>query len=376
MAGIYIHIPFCKKKCSYCDFFSNTRIEQIQSVVDAEVREIELRSDYLKGESIGSIYFGGGSPSMLSLQLVERLMHAIYKYYNVLDGSEVTFECNPDDLTLSYLQGLRDLGINRISIGVQSFDDEILAFLNRRHNAIQAEKAIELTKEAGFKEISIDLMFGLPGMSSEKYIAGLEKGISFNLGHISAYHLNIEPNTVLYKKLNNKVFKELSEDESIFQFAHTIEKLKESGYNHYEVSNYARDGHESRHNWLYWKGEKYIGIGPSAHSYDKTTRQWNISNTNSYIKGIEQNMNYFERENLSESDKYNEYILTAIRTSNGISANYILNNYNRDICNHFIKTLQIVEKEGYIINVFKDIWALERKGIFILDLIVKKFYYL
>jgi len=376
MAGIYLHIPFCKRKCHYCDFYSTTNIELADNLINAIKSEIKIRYSYLSNEKIESIYFGGGSPSMLSISQVEILINEIKKYFVVDSNSEITFECNPDDLSFTYLKCLKELGINRISIGIQSFNDEVLEFLNRRHNSKGGIDAICWAKDAGFDNISIDLMFGIPGMSNEVYKESLMKAINFKTKHISAYHLNIEPNTLLYKKLAKGLIKNIDEEISLNQFELTIDKLKENGYKHYEISNYALNGYESKHNWLYWSNGKYIGIGPSAHSYNGESRQWNINNTSKYINSISNNANFFDIEVLTDSNKFNEYILTSLRTSKGLSVEYVHNNFDECVYNHFIKILYKFINEGYIVSDKDGNWIINKRGIFILDLIVQKFAYI
>ena len=376
MAGIYVHIPFCKRKCHYCDFYSTTNSELIDKFIFALKEEIALRDNYLGGERITSIYFGGGSPSMLSVDQIGSVLCSIKNHFEISSSVEITFECNPDDVDLSFFEGIKEVGINRLSIGIQSFDDKILRFLNRRHDSIGGEDAINCAKAAGFNNISIDLMFGIPGMTNEVYDHMLTKAIDFKVNHISAYHLSIEPQTVLFNKLKKGIINVVDEDLSLFQFDLTIEKLKESGYKHYEVSNYALDGYESEHNWLYWSNGKYLGLGPSAHSYDGNSRQWNINNTRKYIDAVACGFEYFTKENLSEADKFNEYILTSLRTSKGVSEEYIKNEFNDKILKHFSETMHIVVNEGYIEDNFDRGHVLNKKGYFILDLIVRKFYYI
>jgi len=374
MAGIYLHIPFCKQKCSYCDFYSNTNIGIAQVLVDAEIEELRLRQDYLKNEQVRTIYFGGGTPSVLKLEQVELLLNAVYNKFEVIKDCEITFECNPDDLTTDYLNGLRKIGVNRISIGVQSFDDDILKFLGRRHSAEQAGLVINQTLAAGFSNISIDVMFGIPGMSFECYQETLLKAIHSGVQHISAYQLTFEEHTVLYKKLINNKIQEVGDEESINQFDYTIDKLNEFGFKQYEVSNYAKDGFMSKHNSLYWSNENYLGIGPSAHSYDGDFRQWNTANNTSYINGIKLSEGYFDREILTEVDKFNEYILTGLRTARGVSYDYVENNFNKNIGDHFYKIANKLVDECFI-DYIGNSYVLNKKGIFILDLLIKKFYF-
>lgn len=375
MAGIYLHIPFCKQKCSYCDFYSNTNLGISQALINSEIEELKLRQEYLRNETVSTIYFGGGTPSVLTLYQVEQLLKAEYDNFNVLNECEITFECNPDDLTFEYLKRLRQIGINRISIGVQSFNDEVLNFLNRRHSSAQASLVINQAKEAGFGNISIDLMFGIPGMSFESYRETLSKAIQSGVQHISAYQLTFEENTLLYKQLTTNKIQEIEEEESIKLLDYTIEKLNEFGFKQYEVSNYARAGFESRHNSNYWANISYLGIGPSAHSYDGKTRQWNISNSTAYIKEIELGKEYFNSEVLTEVDQYNEYIMTRLRTTLGVSVNYVVNTFNKNIITHFLKNIKEIVDDGFMI-CDDDRYSLNRKGFFILDFLVKKIYYM
>lgn len=374
MAGIYLHIPFCKQKCSYCDFYSNTNLGISQALIDAEIEELSLRNYYLKNEQVRTIYFGGGTPSVLKLEQVELLLKALYDKFNVFKECEITFECNPDDLTVDYLIGLKQIGVNRISIGIQSFDDNVLKFLGRRHSSAQASLVINQTLSAGFRNISIDVMFGIPGMSFECYQKSLLEAINSGVQHISAYQLTFEEHTLLYKKLINNKIKEVGDEESIYQFDYTIDKLNEFGFKQYEVSNYAKDGFVSKHNSIYWNGENYLGIGPSAHSYDGDSRQWNTANSNNYIKGIKLSENYFKSEILTEIDKFNEYILTGLRTSRGVSYDFITGHFNINMGNHFYKVANKLVDECFMKNI-GDSYILTKKGIFILDFLVKKFYF-
>jgi oxygen-independent coproporphyrinogen III oxidase len=374
MAGIYLHIPFCKQKCSYCDFYSNTNVGIAPALIEAEKKELVERKKYLKNEHVKTIYFGGGTPSVLKLRQVEQLLSVIYENFNVLKDAEITFECNPDDLNIEYLVGLKTLGINRVSIGVQSFNDDVLKFLNRRHSAEQAGIVIEASKDAGFDNISIDLMFGIPGMSFESYQESLLKGINAGVQHLSVYQLTFEENTLLYKRLVNKKITEIDEEECIRQFDYTIEKLKEYGFRQYEISNYANQGFESKHNTLYWSNENYLGIGPAAHSYDGGARQWNAADSNKYLKGISNGENYFDVETLTETDKYNEYVLTGLRTARGISAHYVQNTFNQSINAHFLKVVNNIVKDGFMDNS-EGFYTLRKNGIFILDFMVRKLYF-
>lgn len=375
MAGIYLHTPFCKKKCNYCDFYSDTKIKNIKAVIDSEIKELELKKNYLKHECIESIYLGGGTPSLLKINFIKALLEAINKNYLINNDCEITFECNPDDITRNYLSELKQSGINRISMGVQSFNNNALKFLGRRHSAEQAENAIITTLNEGFKNVSVDLIFGIPGLSFDNYVISLQTAVNFHIQHISAYQLTYEENTLLHKRLFNNEFTEVKEDIIIEQFDYTIDFLTRNGFRQYEVSNYAREGFMSRHNWLYWNNGKYLGVGPSAHSYDGKSRQWNNSDNLKYIWQINSGEHYYQIEILSEIDMYNEYILTGLRTSKGISLNYIRKCFNKNLSAHFSNIIKDFVEDS-LINKTGDNYIISTRGINILDFIIKKLSYI
>ena len=287
MAGIYIHIPFCKRRCIYCDFFSTTQSEKKSAYVRAVCRELEMRKDYLEGEDIETIYLGGGTPSQLFREELEEIFNHIYKVYPVREDAEITLEANPDDLTPEYVAMLRQLPINRISMGIQTFQEETLNLLHRRHTATQAIEAFRRCREAGFRNISIDLMYGLPGETLETWKEDLQQSIALRPEHISAYHLIYEEDTVLWKLREQHQVEEADEDLSVSLFSTLIEQLSEAGYQHYEISNFCLPGLHSRHNSSYWTGKKYLGCGPSAHSFNGVSRQWNVASLDDYLKGVE-----------------------------------------------------------------------------------------
>jgi oxygen-independent coproporphyrinogen-3 oxidase len=313
---------------------------------------------------------------MLEIRFIEAILKCIRDNFHLDSQAEISFECNPDDIDLTYLMELKSLGINRLSIGIQSLNNDILKFLNRRHSSEEALKAVDLAKIAGFEEISIDLIFGIPGLEIKLYEETLNKIILLDITHISAYQLTIEPNTVLYKFLEKDKFRLVEEEDVLAQFDMTIKMLKQHNFQHYEISNYSRPGHESHHNLLYWNNGIYLGIGPSAHSYDGYSRQWNISNTSSYIKCISENRTFFEREDLTEKDRYNEYILTGLRTSKGISKKYIKKHFGTSIVQHFYQSMEKLDNQWYNSVLESDSLILTKKGIFILDFIIKLFYYI
>ena len=310
MAGIYIHIPFCKSRCIYCDFYSSTLIEKKDTYVNALCSEITLRKDYLKGEQINTIYWGGGTPSQLEKAQLEKIFETLNSIYDVSHSTEVTIETNPDDLSPSYLGMLQELGFNRLSIGVQTFQDDILKFINRRHNAAQVTEAINDAHNAGFTNISIDLIYGLPKQNMQIWKEDIERAINTGATHISAYGLTYENGTQLHKLLTQKAIPETKEDEYFLYYEYLVKRLKEAGFIHYEISNFCRPGMYSRHNSSYWNGINYIGCGPSAHSYNGVSRQWNVASLSKYIKALETGEKYYEIEHLSKYTQYNDYIIT------------------------------------------------------------------
>ena len=323
MAGLYIHSPFCKTRCIYCDFYSTTCSERTDVFVDALCQELKMRKDYLKGESIDTIYFGGGTPSQLNADQFAKIFATITDTFGPITACEITLEANPDDLTEEYVSALATLPFNRISMGVQTFNDDTLRLLKRRHSAAQAIDAVRRCREAGFKNISIDLIYGLPGETPQSWTTDLEKAISLNVEHISAYHLIYEEDTVLYRLRQQHKITEVDEDSSLLFFEMLIEQLSAAGYEHYEISNFAKPGMYSRHNTSYWQGISYLGCGPSAHSFDGMSREWNVASLENYLAGIFSDNRDFEKEELDQITRYNEYIITTIRTHWGASLNYI-----------------------------------------------------
>jgi len=323
MAGVYLHIPFCKKICHYCDFYRIILPDNIKPFISALKKESQVRAEYLAGEDISTIYLGGGTPSVLSINELSEILSAIYKNYSVKEGCEITAEINPDDPDLKWLKGLKKAGFNRISIGIQSWRDEDLKFLNRRHDSAQAEKTLLNTFRAGFENVTLDLIYGLPGLSSEDWAKNLDRSLSFDIQHISAYHLTIEPGTVFGKMKNAGHLTETDEDESNSQFNILTEKTEKAGFIHYEISNFGKEGYFSRHNTNYWKQVNYIGLGPSAHSFNNFSRQWNIKNVHKYIDAINNGTLCFETEELNMKTRFNEYIMTSLRTMWGVDLDYV-----------------------------------------------------
>ncbi len=369
MAGIYIHIPFCKQKCFYCDFYSTTQLKLKPVFVNALIKELFLQKDYLKNNTVETIYFGGGTPSVLSYDELMLIFNQIFNLFDVSDNPEITFEANPDDLTGDYLKKLKQTPVNRLSIGVQSFFDDDLKTMNRRHNAAQAETAIKLSQDCGFQNISIDLIYGLPGMNNQKWLYNLNSAFNLNIQHLSAYHLTYEPKTVFYNYLKNNKIKQVDEQESITEYQTLINKAKQQGFIHYEISNFGKPGFFSKHNFNYWRQKKYLGVGPSAHSFNNESRQWNISDTAKYIAFIENDILPFDSEILDSQKKYNDYIITSLRTMWGIDLDFVKENFNEATVSYCLKNAeQYIKTEN--INLTKNHLILSEKGMLITDKIV------
>lgn len=318
MAGVYIHIPFCRKACTYCDFHFSTQIQNKSAFVDALLHEIALQARYID-EPVSTIYFGGGTPSLLTGVEIDSIIEKLNSVFK-LEVKEITLEANPDNLTTAYLKELQKTAVNRLSIGVQSFEEQRLQWMNRSHNAEQAVIAIENALQMGFN-VSADLIFALPEMSTDEWQKQLQKMIGLRPQHISAYSLTLEERTVYHHQVAKKKIRELDDVISEQQFLLAHEQLSNAGYHHYEISNYASTGHVAIHNSSYWKREVYLGLGPSAHSFNGKTRKWNISNNSAYIKSVNKGVIPFESEILTDADRYNEFVMTGLRTAIGINRN-------------------------------------------------------
>ena len=375
MAGIYIHIPFCKQRCSYCAFYSTTLYNIREKYVDALCKELIMRKEYANDETIETIYLGGGTPSTLTMEQLQRICDTIYATYPLSSTPEVTIECNPDDLTPEFLAQLKRLPFNRISMGVQSFNDTQLKRLGRRHNADKARQAVQNAREAGYDNISIDLIFALPGSTITEWEHDLDSAIALRPTHISAYNLTYEDGTPMHRALERGDFAELSEEENIEQFNMLITKLKQAGYRHYEISNFSLPGCESRHNSSYWNDTTYIGCGAAAHSYNGTSRQWNIADIQQYIKGIESSVPDFEIEQLTEEERYNDTILTRLRTAKGIPLAWMKEKFNKELNNHLQHTAQKEIALGNLKNEDGHL-SLTEKGIFISDAVIRELIYI
>ena len=318
MAGIYLHIPFCKQRCTYCDFHFSTNFEKYRNdLILSMCKELVLRNKEVS-EEVDTIYFGGGTPSLLQKKEFTLLLDIIFTNFIVNPEAEITIEVNPDDCSETKLKDWVDLGINRLSIGLQSFKEGDLDWMNRSHNSRQGIDAVKNARSAGFENISIDLMYGLPNLSKEEWLLNLTNAIELKPTHISAYCLTIEPKTAVHSWVLNEKFIPLNEDYQNEQFLDMIDFLSQEGYEQYEISNFAKEGVYAKHNTAYWEGKPYLGVGPSAHSYDKKSRRWNVSNNNTYWKNVGLNDTWYQEEVLSEEDRWNELFLTGLRTKWGV----------------------------------------------------------
>ena len=385
MAGIYLHIPFCKQACSYCDFHFSTSLKHKNDLIAALIKEIVHKKGVLNS-GINTIYFGGGTPSLLKLNDLKLIIDALYNNYNIAENIEFTFECNPDDLTQHKLKELKEVGVNRLSIGTQSFFDEDLQFFNRAHNSKQAEESILMSQDLGFENITIDLIYNTPTLTMQKWEQNLAKVNLLNVPHLSAYTLTVEPNTALHHQVKTNQTALPTDEEAIAQFKLLMEKTKSFGLTQYEVSNFGAKGFYSQHNSNYWKGEEYLGFGPSAHSYFKVSplkrgvggvfsRGWNISNNIKYIKALNEEGVYFEEEIIDEKTAYNEYVLTRLRTIWGVDKNFIKENFNIEINRHFNKELEQYSKSSYL-QTEKNKITLTQEGVFIADKISSDLFYI
>jgi oxygen-independent coproporphyrinogen-3 oxidase len=319
MAGIYVHIPFCKKRCTYCDFhFSTTFSTYREKLIQAICLELNLRSSELTNVPIQSLYFGGGTPSLLTAEELQSIVHSVRLNYQLLEHAEITFEVNPEDANVDSLKAWKEAGINRLSIGLQSFQASDLSWMNRSHSTDEGEMAVRMAQEQGFDNISIDLIYGLPDLSNEQWLHHLERALQLNVQHISAYCLTIESKTALEHFVNNGKLKRPTEDQQGEQFDLLVRTLKQAGFEQYEISNFAKDQKYARHNSSYWNFTSYVGVGPSAHSFNGNQRRWNIANNSKYYQQVGKDDDWFEEETLSPTEKWNEFFLTGLRTKWGV----------------------------------------------------------
>ena len=359
MSGIYLHIPFCKSKCAYCNFFSLVTEKKMDDYVSALKKEIINRKSYLGDDVVKTIYFGGGTPSLLPIKYVEEILELLHENYNIISNPEVTLEINPDTIDKDKMLALKHLGVNRMSVGIQSFNDDDLRYLGRRHDSRHALQVLDDLSSVGFDRITLDLIYGMPTLTEEKWNHNLDIFFSTGISHLSAYALTVEPKTILGQKIEKEELREVSEEETIRHYNILVERTKENGFEHYEISNFAKEGCRSQHNSIYWQDVKYLGLGPSSHSYDGNSRQWNVSNLTKYIQFVNADIDtdtdmgrYYEREILSKEDKFNEYVMTSLRTSWGCNIEKIERDYGESYAHNFLKDIKKYLDSG--IMLMKD----------------------
>ena len=369
MAGIYIHVPYCKSRCVYCDFFTQTDLSTKLNYVSAVCKEIELRKDYIGNEVVHTIYFGGGTPSLLAMSDLDKILNTLHKNFKITENAEITLEANPDDISEEYLVNLKSCFFTRLSLGVQSFDEKELLFLQRRHSARQAIDMIHRAQDIGFDNISIDLMYGLPNQTMDLWMENLETAISLDVQHISAYHLIYEEKTKLFRLLEKGMVTEVDEDLSLSMFSSMIDQLECAGFDHYEISNFAKDTKYSRHNTSYWFGKKYLGLGPAAHSFDGEDRAFNVSSITKYIDGIDKNGPKIEIEILSEASRYNDFILTGMRTKWGVDLGVLEEKFGSQYLDYCLSNVKRYIDAKKVIREDNKI-KLSKDGIFISDSIM------
>jgi oxygen-independent coproporphyrinogen-3 oxidase len=364
MSGVYIHVPFCKQACHYCDFHFSTQMGKKEAMVDALVKEIKMRKDEVQDE-VETIYFGGGTPSVLTTEEIERLIQTVYDHYKVIDYPEITLEANPDDLSSDRIIQMSKSRINRLSIGIQSFFDEDLKLMNRAHNASEAEQCIQEATEY-FDNITIDLIYGIPGMDNARWEANIQKALELGLPHISSYALTVEPKTALKKFIEKGVVPNVDDEQAQEQFYMLVDILEAHGFVNYEISNFGKPGYFSQNNTSYWLGKKYIGIGPSAHSFDGEHRSWNVRNNPTYIKKINEGVLPNEVETLTIIDRYNEYVMTGLRTIWGVDVERIASEFGQNYVKYLNwQAARYIERDLLVFNDGKLLTT--KKGKFLAD---------
>ncbi len=372
MAGIYLHIPFCRTRCGYCDFYSTTDLSLTAPFARALVEELSLRRDYIGESTIDTLYFGGGTPSLLPAGELRMIMEAVRQQFTLSDKPEITIEVNPDDIESSSLALLKDLGFNRLSIGVQAWQDHHLTFLGRRHTADQADKALEASFRAGFDNISIDLIYGIPSLTEEEWDAALQKAFGSGIVHLSAYHLTIERGTPFALKAGKGLLQEIDEEQSTTQFMMLRQRAEEASFEHYEISNFARDGHYSHHNIGYWRQVPYLGAGPSAHSFNGYSRQWNSSDLDHYISELKEQRVPFTVEDIDERKRFNEYIMTSLRTMWGIDLEFIEHQFDKETHDYVVNIASSLIDYGLLRHQGRNL-VITAHGMMISDNIIERF---
>lgn len=366
MAGIYFHVPFCKKACHYCDFHFSTSLRSKKAVVESMKMELLNRKDYLPKEPVETIYFGGGTPSLLTKDELRQLLKLVHDEFEV-KSPEITLEANPDDLTKEKLSDLAEVGVNRLSIGIQSFVDEHLDWMNRAHTGQQAKTVVRHAQEVGIENITIDLIYGFPLLTAQQWLDNIVAAIELNVPHISAYNLTVEQGTNLAYRIQQAKEKGLSDDQALGEFKTLIKELAKAGYEQYEISNFAKSGSYSKHNSAYWKGKAYLGIGPSAHSFNGIAqRRWNVSSNKKYVDGLKLDKPYFEMEELNERDQFNEYVLTRLRTKWGIDLTEMKAFFPTYVTASFFNLIEKLKKQE-LIQKQNQILSLTQKGKYLTD---------
>ncbi len=362
MAGIYIHIPFCKQACHYCDFHFSTSLKKKDELVQCLVKEIELRKTELQDKTIETIYFGGGTPSLLSISEIQLLIDRVYKNFNVIENPEITLEANPDDLTPEKILELSESPVNRLSIGIQSFFEDDLKVMNRAHNAEESKNCLSVATQY-FDNITIDLIYGIPKMSLEKWHQNLDMAFSFGVNHISSYALTVEPKTALDSFIQNGTYPPLDETLALKHFNYLVKRTEEEGFVHYEISNFGKPNYFSKHNTSYWHGKWYLGIGPSAHSFLGDQRGWNVSNNTKYIKAIQCAELPITIEQLSKKDMFNEYVMTGLRTIWGVSFNKVEKDFGEEFLKYLKESSEKYLNEGLLVIANKVKQSSKQEGI-------------
>jgi oxygen-independent coproporphyrinogen-3 oxidase len=362
MSGIYIHVPFCRQACRYCDFYFTVSLKYREAYVAGVLEEMRLRASVSDQEVMASLYLGGGTPSLLSDMQLNRLLDGARQYFNITEGAELTVECNPDDLDREKLLSLKKAGVSRLSIGVQSFHTEDLQLLHRSHDAGQAEKALKDAADMGFENITADLIYGIPGQDPVRWESNLKRMFALPPVHLSAYHLSFEEGTVFEHWRKKKRIRAVSDAFSVAMFRMLRQMASSSGFEHYEISNFAREGWRSRHNQLYWSGKTYLGLGPSAHSFHGHKRSWNVASLKHYLDALGRGQLPSEEESLGPRERYHDYLLTSLRTSEGVSRAYISGELGPDFLAHFDREAQEfitkgqLRRQGEHLVIDPDIW--------------------
>jgi oxygen-independent coproporphyrinogen-3 oxidase len=374
MAGIYLHIPFCKKACHYCNFHFSTQTTHIEAFVTAILKEIELQKGYLN-EPIKTIYFGGGTPSLLEASQLKQILEALYTHFEIAPAIECTLEANPDDIDATQLTAWKNMGINRLSIGIQSFQAPALAWMNRAHTIEQSHAAVELAHAAGFDNISIDLIYGTPNLSDAELIADLDWIEKYKINHVSCYALTVEEKTALKKMIALAKIEAVDPEKQAKHFEIVTDRLEAMGMEHYEISNFARPGHRSQHNSNYWSGIPYLGLGPSAHSFNQVSRQWNIAHNALYIQSATMGALNFEMEYLTEANRYNEYMMTQLRRLEGFDLDFVKTHFGNSYFEHTLQVMDTMRTKNYFLQQ-ENRFALTKEAKFLADGIASDFFIL